>query len=277
MRTPRLLPLILAAAALSACGQPPSDKAGRLLSMAAEEAATIPNRLDRFTRQLNIADTQLMTGRKADAARSLALARDTLAGATAADFDDLHKIAGWTAVSQLARRAEDRDLAGQAADRAVAALNDVKPVAARPQYVLSLAAELAELRGKAAAVELLDSGCGWAAEIQDVGTRRYVLTTFAARLLDDEAYDIARNALRRDPDPAWRTDTFLVLATGAAAEAKRKEAAGASVVYDATPMREAASAARTQGAVAEEQSHATFHQEVRFESVFKRPGGYAPQ
>ena len=61
MRTPRLLPLILAAAALSACGQPPSDKAGRLLSMAAEEAATIPNRLDRFTRQLNIADTQLMT------------------------------------------------------------------------------------------------------------------------------------------------------------------------------------------------------------------------
>src|SRR5207244_2079361 len=96
----------------------------------------------------------------------------------------------------------------------LAALNDVQPAAERPQYVLSLAGELAELRGNAAAVELLDSGSTWAADIRDANVRRAALVAFADRLISLDAYENARTALRKDPDPAWRTDTFLALANG---------------------------------------------------------------
>src|SRR3954470_15895065 len=99
------LPLLLATLLLAACERPNTDRSARLLSMAAEEAANIPNTLDRFTRQLNIADTQLRTNRRQDADKSLLLARDTLASAKKEDFDDFHRIAGWTAISQLARTA----------------------------------------------------------------------------------------------------------------------------------------------------------------------------
>ena len=71
--TPLALSLLVAALLVASCGKtevPQSDRAGRLLSMAAEEAANIPVVLDRFTRQLNIADTQLRTSRQADAAKN---------------------------------------------------------------------------------------------------------------------------------------------------------------------------------------------------------------
>jgi len=208
--------LFLAAAASlpAGCEKGPTDRAGRLLSMAGQEAASISNDLDRFTRQLNVAWTQLRTDRKSEAAKTLLLARDTLASAKREQFDDLHRIAGWTAISQLSRQAGDRDLALKSSDLALAALNNVQPAAERPQYVLSLAGELADLRGNAAAVELLDSGSTWAADIRDANIRRTALVAFADRLISLDAYENARTTLRKDPDAAWRTDTFIALANG---------------------------------------------------------------
>lgn len=196
------------------CNGPAPDRAGKLLTMAGEEAGAISNTLDRFSRQLNIAYTQLRTDRKPDAAKTLQLARETLKTAKKEDFDDFHRIAGWTAISQLARQAGDRDLALASSDKALEALNDVKPAAERPQYVLSLAGELADLRGKPAAIELLDSGSTWAGDIIEAGMRRTALVAFADRLIGYDAYENARTTLRKDPDASWRTDTFLAMANG---------------------------------------------------------------
>ena len=198
---------------LASCGKPPAvDRAGRLLSMAGEEAASIQNKMDRFTRQLHIAETQLRTDRKPDAAKTLALAQETLKVSNKEDFDDFHRIAGWTSISQLSRQSGDRELAIKASDLALAALNDVQPATERPLYVLSLASELADLRGKDAAVELVNSGGAWAAQIIEPAARRAAITAFTDRLLSYEDFENARTMLRRDPDPVWRTDMFLSLA-----------------------------------------------------------------
>jgi hypothetical protein len=274
------LPLLLLAVTLSGCGQTP-DKSGRLLSMAAQEAAGIPNVLDRFTRQLNIADTQLRTERKTDAAATLALCRDTLAASTRSDFDDFHRIAGWTAISQLARQAGDRDLAVKSSDLALAALNDVQPPAQRPQYVMSLAGELADLRGKESAIELLDSGAGWAVELPDAATRRQVLVMFTRALLDYDAFENARNTMRRDPDVAWRTDTLLALSDDYAVKARHVQSDSSAAARSPSPQVQAeageAMAAtglggrkETAPAAAAPQSMGGFNQDVRFENVFKR-------
>lgn len=295
---PAPLPLLLAATLLIAsCSKPAAtDRTGRLLSMAAEEAAGIPNTMDRFTRQLNIADLQLRTARKADAAKSLGLARDTLNVAKKADFDDFHRIAAWTAISQLARAAEDKDMALKASDLALAALNDVQPATERPQYVLSLASELAELRGKAAAVELLDSGSGWAADIMDPPSRRIALIAFTERLISLEAFEDARSALHRDPDPAWRTDTFLALANdltplpagnyaryqeasgGGAGGGRGGRAAKSSSEYAAAPLDDVSPATSPANSAAARQAafNATiraagsFGKDVRYEKVYQQ-------
>jgi hypothetical protein len=211
--TRAILPLVAVTLLLASCSKPPvTDRAGRLLSMAGEEAASIQNKMDRFTRQLHIAETQLRTDRKPDAAKTLALAQETLKVAGKDDFDDFHRIAAWTSISQLSRQAGDRNLAVSASDLALAALNDVQPATERPLYVLSLAGELADLRGKDAAVELINSGGAWAAEIMEPTTRRLAITVFAERLLAYEDFESARTMLRRDRDPVWRTDMFLSLA-----------------------------------------------------------------
>jgi len=260
------------------------DRAGHLLLMAGEEAANIPNSLDRFTRQLNIADTQLQTNRKADAIKTLTLARDTLTAAKGDDFDDFHRIAGWTSISQLARNAGDRDLAIKSADSAQAALNDVKPVTERPQYVLSLATELADLRGKAATVELLDSGAAWAAEIPQSSLRRAALMAFTTALLNNDAYEDARNALHRDPDPAWRTDMVLALATQYETPAKPSDYASREQhrQYAATPVTAPRAVAEPEGSYITEGSGGGFgsggagggggflNKDVRFENVYKK-------
>lgn len=265
-----VLPLVLMSAGLSGCGQTP-DKSGQLLTMAGQEAASIPNVLDRFTRQLNIADTQLRTNRKPAAAATLALARDTLAASGKEGFGDFQRIAGWTAISQLARQAQDRDLAMKASDEALAALNDVQPATARPQYVLSLSGELAELRGKEAAIELLNSGAAWAADLPDAETRRFALVTFTQALLNHDAFETARAALRRDPDAAWRTDTFLALADRYAHQAQPPIA---DQTFAATPaatsVREASAPTASAEAVAQPMSMESFNKDVRFERNFKR-------
>jgi hypothetical protein len=271
------LVLLAATLLLAACDKPASDRTGRLLTMAGEEAANIPNKLDRFSRQLNIADTQLRTDRKEDAAKTLALARDTLKESKTVDFDDFHRIAGWTAISQLSRQAGDRDLALQTSDLALAALNDVQPATERPQYVLSLAGELAELRGKEAAVELVSSGGNWAAMIMDPAARRTALVAFTERLLGYEAYEGARTMLRHDNDAAWRTDVFLSLAnpspTVVADVAYARQMGGTGGrggmggMLPATPMAAEAYTASPVPATK------PFGKDVRFENVYRQSGG----
>jgi len=270
MKTRYAAVMLIAAAMVGvSCERAAPDRAGRLLTMAGEEAASIPNALDRFTCQLNIADTQLRTDRKADAEKTLLLARDTLTGAKKEDFDDFHRIAAWTAISQLARAAGDRELALKSSDNALAALNDVQPVAQRPQYVLSLAGELANLRGKAEAIELLESGSAWAAEITDTPTRRLALVAFVDRLLSYDAFENARNTLRRDPDAYWRTATFLDLAKGngylAAAGASYANGSGTNA------GRGGGGAGGAMLSFQQEMKSAnTFGKDVRFESVYQQ-------
>jgi hypothetical protein len=275
MKTARLtLPLLAVALLLASCGKaPPVDRTGRLLSMAGEEAANIPDKMDRFTRQLHIAETQLRTDRKPDAAKTLALARDTLTASSKADFDDFHRIAAWTAISQLSRQAGDRALALSSSDLAQAALNDVQPATDRPQYVLSLAGELADLRGKEAAIELVNSGGAWAAEIVEPTARRMALTAFTDRLLSYEAFENARTMLKRDPDPVWRTDTFLSLANtppGAMNDAYAH-------ARDQKQVLEAQARSKSPAAPANPYQQATpaqnFGKGVRYEDVYQQMGG----
>jgi hypothetical protein len=265
MKTSRMTyPLLAMALLLTACDRAAQvDRAGRLLSMAGEEAANIPNKIDRFTRQLHIAETQLRTDRKPDAAKTLALAQDTLKASGKEDFDDFHRIAAWTSISQLSRQAGDRDLALKSADAAQEALNDVQPPADRPQYVLSLAGELAELRGKDAAIELVNSGGAWAAEIIEPGTRRTALIAFTNYLLNVDAFENARVMLKRDPDPAWRTDMFLSLADTYSNRQKLYERGIHEPRMASSPSASADAAA----------SSPTFGKDVRYENVYKRNGG----
>jgi hypothetical protein len=266
--------LIVGGLMLGSCQSAPPDRSARLLGMAGEEAANIPNKLDRFTRQLNIADTQLRISRPIDAAKTLALARDTLNAAAKTDFDDFHRIAAWTAISQLSRQAGDRDMALKASDNAQAALNDVLPVTERPQYALSLSWELADLRGKQAAIELLESGSAWAAEIKEQRTRRLALMTFAQQLISLDAFENARNTLRRDPDAAWRTDMFLALANqnaGMPFNLRNSSNAGPGVAViggrgGGGGRSFSASAASGQDTAGE----SNWNKDVRFESVFRQ-------
>src|SRR5205085_5798577 len=89
----KLLTVVLAAALLAAC-QSPVDRTGRILTMAGEEAVSIPNKQDRFKHQLNIADILLNSGRHPEADKMLLLARDTLNDANKTEIDDFHRIAG---------------------------------------------------------------------------------------------------------------------------------------------------------------------------------------
>ncbi len=261
---------LLMATLVAGCEKSAVDRSGRLLTMAGEEAAGISNKLDRFTRQLNIADTQLRTNRTADAGKTLLLARDTVTAANKSDFDDFHRIAAWTSISQLARRAGDRDLALQSSDLALAALNDVQPEAERPLYVLSLAGELADLRDKNAAIELVNSGGEWAAKIVEPNARRTALVAFADRLLSYEAYENARTMLRRDPDPVWRTDTFLALANTSAgyyntayARSGGRGGAGGAGGGNYDTMRQLQAERTTPAAP-------SYGKDVRFEQVFQQ-------
>jgi hypothetical protein len=270
MHTARLTVSLLAATLLLAACKSSSDRTGRLLSMAGEEAANILDKMDRFTRQLHIAETQLRTDRKPHAAKTLALAQDTLKASSKADFDDFHRIAAWTAISQLSRQAGDRDLALRSSDLALGALNDVQPAAERPQYVLSLAGELADLRGKEAAIELINSGGAWAAEIVEPVARRTALTAFTDRLLSYDAFESARTMLRRDPDPVWRTDMFLSLAN-TSPDAMNGAYAGGRVSQEPRVAMVEASPVPAD-AHQRTMSPQSFGKDVRYENVYQNLG-----
>ena len=89
--------------------------------------------------------------------------------------------------------------------------------------MLSLAGELADLRDKNAAIELVNSGGEWAAKIVEPNARRTALVAFADRLL-------AAGASVNYADNYVQTALFLAAENGHDAVADRLLAVGASVL-----------------------------------------------
>lgn len=213
MRTP-LVPVVVLATFLLGCSSPgptPIDP-DRLLRMAGEEAGQIASPRERLTRQFNIANRETQAGRATDARQTLRAARDTLEHADAAALDDQSRLAGWVSLAELSRDADDKPFANAALDQALAALDQVTPHPARCPYVLGVEHELRALRGNEPAIKLLTDAAQWALEIPVPATRRGTFVAFAEELFRCDAYDAARDVLRLDPDPAWRSDALVTLA-----------------------------------------------------------------
>ena len=188
--------------------------------MASEEVSSITNAKERLTRQLNIADLQINIGHNADAAKTLTAARDNLTAAAPADMDDLSRLSGWVSISELARAADDKELAGKACDDGRELLSSIKPEAVRCDYVLGLADEIYQLRGKPDAARLVILGGQWASTMMDKTTRRQALVAFMDRLMTYEDYDGARKVLRQEPDAVWRADILTAMARTEASDNK---------------------------------------------------------
>jgi hypothetical protein len=180
--------------------------------MAGEEAGQITSPRERLTRQFNIANRETGAGRTADARQTLRAARQTLEHADRDALDDQARLAGWVSLSELSRDAGDKPFANAALDQALVALDQVTPHPARCPYVLGVERELRALRGNAPAVKLLTDAAQWALEIPQPQRRRGTFVAFAEELFRCDAYDAARDVLRLDPDPAWRSDALVTLA-----------------------------------------------------------------
>jgi len=186
----------------------------RLMELAASEAGQIDKPLERFKRQLNIAEMQIDRYQRVDAIATLRDARQTIQSHGESFGEHLH-IAGWVSLCELSRRADRESFAGECIDRAIALLRTVDPQPQRMQYVLGVAREVRLLRGKPAAARLLREAIPWASEVSPKTRRRDALAGLAAEMFLCDDYDGGMLALRRDSDAAWRTDTLARLATQA--------------------------------------------------------------
>ncbi len=192
-----------------------ADRARRLMAMAGEEAAQIPSPEQRLERLMKIADMQIRNGENADARRTLAQAWRALEDAAAGELDEHTRLAGWVSISELSRRAGDRTTAWGACDEATRMLRALEPATRRCEYVRGVAAELRELRGKAAAAELLRQAGEWAVGIKDHGYRRKALAAMASDLFFCDDYAGGRAMLHVDDEAAWRSQTLASLARDA--------------------------------------------------------------
>lgn len=295
MRTPVktvAIALLLAAASVStmSCSRDTSNRSGRLLTMAAEEAGFIDSIQERLTRQLNIADLQIQSKQKAEALKTLALAGKTLEveEKDKKTLDDFRRIAGWASVAELAHQAGDDSVAVTAYYNAREKLDSVSPEARRAEYVLSLSEICFMLKGKQEAGQLLVKGGGWASKISDTNVRRYALTTFTTQLIGYDDLDSARLVMRNEPDAAWRADSLAVMARNAMnAEVKSNSA----IAYESSARGAAALTMRTaspvdQGMVLRDKSREqadptlNFNANVRYQQNYRKESlqqGYLPQ
>lgn len=191
-----------------------TDRMARLMELAAAEAGRIDRPLERFKRQLNVAEMQIDRYQRVDAIATLRDARQTIQSHGETFGEHLH-IAGWVSLCELSRRAKREPFAGECIDRAITLLRAVDPQAQRMQYVLGVAREVRLLRGKAASAKLLREAIPWAAGLSPKEERRDALSGLAAGLFLCDDYDGGMLALRRDSDAAWRTDTLARMATQA--------------------------------------------------------------
>ena len=197
---------------LGACTS--SSRAGRLMTIAAEEAAGIDTLDNRLARQLNIADLQIQAGQKAEALKTLSVATVTLKlneKDPKLAISDFRRIAGWTSVAQLSRRAGDDKAGSDAYFAAVEAINATKPATAA-EYVLSLSQVCFEIRGKAETVALLVKGGEWARSVSDNQVRRYALWCYAQALVGYDDLEAARTVMRNEADATWRSGSLAALA-----------------------------------------------------------------
>ena len=256
-----LLPLLLAA-----CTNTPS-RAGKLLTIAAEEAGAIDTLDDRLARQLNIADLQIQAGQKAEALKTLSLATATLKmdekDPTRA-ITDFRRIAGWTSVAQLSRRAGDDKAGTDAYFAAVEAINATKPATAA-EYVLSLSQVCFEIRGKAETVALLVKGGEWARAVSDVGTRRYALWCYAQALVSYDELEPARAVMRNEADARWRSDALAALARNEMASPYKSMTFNGAIFAEMDAPRRALRESSNQS------KHMEFNKSVQYDQTFRQP------
>lgn len=198
---------------LSGTLRPTRERSQKLMALAAEEAALIPDIDARLTRLLNFADTQSQRGWSADAKATLAGARTTLESGDAKALSDHARVSGWVSISELSRRIEDAPAAAAACEQAVASIRALEDPARRCDYVMGVANELQYSRGPGDAAALLAQAGPWAREIDDVPRRRQALLSFAAALFNLDDYAAGQQMLRADDDVAWRSDTLVRLAS----------------------------------------------------------------
>ena len=262
------------AIALSACGNVAPTRAGKLLTMAAEEAGFIDSLEERLTRQLNVADLQIQTGQKSEAIKTLNLAGATLKveekPKDKKTLDDFRRIAGWASLAELYHRAGDNSAGTAAYYDAYEALKSVTPVAKRAEYVLSLSEVCAELKGKSEAAQVLESGGQWAAEITDPASRRVALATFAQRLFEYDEFDRARKVMRVEVDARWRSDTLAAMARQAM-EVKNQGGAYANEARSrmASDMR-AASSIAAENVSGAKPAALFYNNSVKYEENYRR-------
>lgn len=188
-----------------------SDRSQRLMSMAGRQTEQIADPKDRLARQLRLANGQIGDHYFGDAHKSLLLARTTLE-AVSDKLDDHTRLAGWVSIAQLSRRSNDHDGAVSAGDRAVALLRQIQPLGNRVPFVWSISEELYEIKGRAAAVALLQESGNWIVDISAPPERRQAMVAVSAELFRYDEYDSGEKVLQHDADAAWRADTLLDLA-----------------------------------------------------------------
>jgi hypothetical protein len=191
------------------------ERAAVLMRLAGQEADQITTPRERLTRLLNLAELQIGQGDSAGARATLSRAGATVRACSADDLDVHLHVSAWVSISELSRRAGDPGAARSACQEGLTFLRTVLPPAERVPYVKGLAAEFLACSGKAASASVLREGAQWAADIKDLSQRRSTLTILAHDLFLDDDYDGGRDALRRDPDVNWRTDTLIQLAKDA--------------------------------------------------------------
>ncbi len=268
----RVLAVALIAAALAGCAAPPAtvDRHAKLLSLAADEAGRVTDPQSRLRRQLNLADRQLDDDRTNDARQTLAAAGQTLRETPPAALPPRIRIAGWVSISELSRRAEDTATADGACDQGVATTRGLTPTTERAEYAVGVATEVRELHGKPAAAALLVESAGWAKPIPSTNRRREAMAEIAGAIFDCDDYPAGVAVVRSDPDPAWRSDTLMLLA-GSSRQDWESQVGNGAVPGSTSGV--------IQNSVTDSQSfegglnspRSPFSQSVDYRSVFKTP------
>ena len=191
-----------------------AERSRRLIELAQKSAAEVIIPKERLTRQLNIAEVQLMRQSASDAQATLAAARKTITDSSKDQLDDYTRLAGWVSISQLSRRANDPVTADVAITQAISSIKILEPKAQRCDYVISLAGEVREVRGKAAAGKFLAQAAPWALEKDNKTQHRQILLAFAREaFFQCDAFDDGRVILQQDSDAGWQSDMLLAMAT----------------------------------------------------------------
>ena len=230
----KTLALVVLVGAVFLGGCTSTDRAARLTSLAAGEAASITKPRDRLQQQLNIAEMQNLHMWFQDARANLGTARKTIESSDHDQLTDLDRIAGWVSISELSRVAGDAAGAAFACEGARKSLLAIEPEAKRCEYVRGLSREFYALGDKRSATDLLQQAGGWAKSIQETEYRRKALAAIANDLFGWNEYDSGRDVLRQDDDAAWRSQTLLALAA-AAAEDQRSSFAHGAIQSKAVP------------------------------------------